>query len=108
MGNKIHAYKNKLFLLKSITTSNGIRNASNPLTLLCYNNFMLDTRPSPIAGTWYEANPETLAATIDSYLNNAQLPELNGQVVAVIAPHAGHTESSGSEIFCSTFTCHST
>lgn len=54
---------------------------------------MLDTRPSPIAGTWYEANPKTLAATIDSYLNNAQLPELNGQVVAVIAPHAGHTYS---------------
>ena len=54
---------------------------------------MLDTRPSPIAGRWYEANPKTLAASIDSYLNNAQLPELNGEVIAVIAPHAGHTYS---------------
>ena len=54
---------------------------------------MLDTRPSPIAGRWYEANPKTLAATIDSYLNNAQLPELNGEVIAVIAPHAGHIYS---------------
>lgn len=47
-------------------------------------------RSSPIAGTWYEANPQALAANIDSYLNNAQLPELDGDVIAVIAPHAGH------------------
>jgi AmmeMemoRadiSam system protein B len=54
---------------------------------------MIDARPSPIAGTWYEANPKALAASIDSYLNKAQLPELKGQVVAVIAPHAGHIYS---------------
>ena len=54
---------------------------------------MLDTRPSPIAGRWYEANPKTLAASIDSYLNNALLPELKGEVIAVIAPHAGHIYS---------------
>lgn len=54
---------------------------------------MLDTRPSPIAGTWYEANPKALAANIDSYLNKAQLPEINGEVFAVIAPHAGHIYS---------------
>jgi AmmeMemoRadiSam system protein B len=54
---------------------------------------MLDVRPSPIAGTWYEGNAKTLARSIDEYLNNAQLPELNGEVVAVIAPHAGHRYS---------------
>ncbi|MBI5964880.1 MAG: AmmeMemoRadiSam system protein B [Chloroflexi bacterium] len=54
---------------------------------------MLDVRPSPIAGTWYDANPKTLAASIDSYLNKARLPEINGRVVAVIAPHAGHRYS---------------
>lgn len=54
---------------------------------------MLDTRPSPIAGRWYEANPKTLAASVDAYLNNAQLPELDGEVIAVIAPHAGHKYS---------------
>jgi len=54
---------------------------------------MLDVRPSPIAGTWYEGNPKTLARSIDEYLNNAQLPELDGEVIAVIAPHAGHRYS---------------
>jgi MEMO1 family protein len=53
----------------------------------------LDLRPSPIAGTWYEASPELLAKHIDKYLNDAQLPELEGDVLAVIAPHAGHRYS---------------
>jgi len=54
---------------------------------------MLDVRPSPIAGTWYEGNAKSLARSIDEYLNNAQLPELDGEVVGVIAPHAGHRYS---------------
>ncbi len=54
---------------------------------------MLDVRPSPIAGTWYEGNAKTLAHSVDKYLNNAELPELNGEVVAAIAPHAGHRYS---------------
>jgi AmmeMemoRadiSam system protein B len=51
------------------------------------------TRPSSIAGTWYPANPQALARSVDAYLDQAQLPELTGQVLAVIAPHAGHTYS---------------
>jgi len=54
---------------------------------------MLDVRPSPIAGQWYEGDPEMLARNVDEYLDDAQLPELDGEVVAVIAPHAGHTYS---------------
>jgi len=54
---------------------------------------MLDVRPSPIAGQWYEGNPETLARNVDQYLDDAQLPDLGGEVIAVIAPHAGHTYS---------------
>ena len=56
---------------------------------------MLDVRPSPIAGKWYEGNPDMLARTVDAYLDEAHLPELNGEVVAVIAPHAGHLYSGG-------------
>ncbi len=56
---------------------------------------MLDVRPSPIAGTWYEADPKTLARNMDEYLAAAALPSLNGDVIGVIAPHAGHQYSGG-------------
>ncbi len=52
-----------------------------------------DLRPSPIAGTWYEGKPDTLKRNIDSYLDSAELPELPGDVIAVVAPHAGHRYS---------------
>lgn len=52
-----------------------------------------DIRPSPIAGQWYSGSPQALAKSVDGYLSAAQLPELAGQVVAVIAPHAGHVYS---------------
>jgi AmmeMemoRadiSam system protein B len=54
---------------------------------------MLDVRPSPIAGKWYEGDPDMLARLVDEYLEEAQLPELDGDVIAVIAPHAGHPYS---------------
>ena len=50
-------------------------------------------RPSPIAGTWYEGNPVKLAAEVDRYLSDAELPDLDGDVVALIAPHAGYAYS---------------
>lgn len=52
-----------------------------------------DIRPSPIAGTWYPANPSALATSIDGYFAEAKLPKLTGQVLGVIAPHAGHRYS---------------
>jgi AmmeMemoRadiSam system protein B len=48
---------------------------------------MLDVRPSPIAGTWYEGDANILARIVDQYLVDVQLPELDGEVIAVIAPH---------------------
>lgn len=54
---------------------------------------MIDVRPSSIAGQWYEADPGMLARIVDGYLTDARLPELDGEVMAVIAPHAGHTYS---------------
>lgn len=53
----------------------------------------LDLRPSPIAGTWYEGLPKSLAAHVDEYLARVKLPEIKGQVIGVIAPHAGHKYS---------------
>jgi hypothetical protein len=54
---------------------------------------LTDIRPSPLAGTWYEANPKTLASQIDTWLEEAHTPNLNGQVLGVIAPHAGYKYS---------------
>ncbi|MGE5375018.1 MAG: AmmeMemoRadiSam system protein B [Bacteroidota bacterium] len=54
---------------------------------------MIDVRPSPIAGRWYEGDPGTLARAVDQYLDEAQLPDLEGEVMGVIAPHAGHLYS---------------
>lgn len=53
----------------------------------------LHVRPSPLAGRWYDADPEVLARSVDAYLDDAQLPALAGEVIAVIAPHAGHVYS---------------
>jgi AmmeMemoRadiSam system protein B len=53
----------------------------------------LDFRPSPIAGTWYSSDPVQLRDEINGYLSRAVLPELEGQVMGVIAPHAGYLYS---------------
>lgn len=54
---------------------------------------MPDLRPSPIAGTWYEENPELLAKQIDKFLETAEVSNLDGQVIGVIAPHAAYKYS---------------
>jgi AmmeMemoRadiSam system protein B len=56
-------------------------------------NTTLDIRPSPIAGQWYSGDARRLAASVDRYLAEATLPALAGEVVAVMAPHAGHIYS---------------
>jgi len=49
-----------------------------------------DIRPSPIAGRWYPGNAHKLRAEVDEYLNTAKLPEIMGEVIALVAPHAGY------------------
>ena len=53
----------------------------------------LEVRPSALAGRWYDADPDLLARKVDEYMDSAELPGLEGDVIAVIAPHAGHTYS---------------
>jgi AmmeMemoRadiSam system protein B len=50
-------------------------------------------RPSPIAGRWYPGDANALAHEVDQYVQDAQLPELDGEVVAIMVPHAGHLYS---------------
>jgi AmmeMemoRadiSam system protein B len=53
----------------------------------------MDTRPSPIAGRWYPGDSGQLASSVDAYIDAAQLPEIPGEVIAIMAPHAGHVYS---------------
>ena len=50
-------------------------------------------RPSPIAGKWYPSNPDRLADTVDTYIQQAKNPPIEGQIAAVVVPHAGHIYS---------------
>jgi len=54
---------------------------------------MLDVRPSPISGTWYPGDPEVLAQSIDRQLQDSEISPISGELMGVIAPHAGHRYS---------------
>jgi MEMO1 family protein len=50
-------------------------------------------RPAANAGAFYPADPKELAGMIDSYLAKTRVPEVNGIVYGVVAPHAGYVYS---------------
>lgn len=52
-----------------------------------------EVRPSPIAGTWYSADPQRLARQVDVFLQSAEIPPLAGEVIGLVSPHAGHRYS---------------
>lgn len=52
-----------------------------------------NVRPSPIAGTWYSADPEQLKNTVDAYIQQANPPDIPGEVIGLVAPHAGYRYS---------------
>ena len=56
-------------------------------------NQQTDIRPSPLAGRWYPANPKRLASSVDSYIEEAQVPAFSGKLIALVSPHAGHLYS---------------
>ncbi len=45
-------------------------------------------RPAAVAGTWYPADPDALAAAVDGYLAAAG-PLRDVDATTLIAPHAG-------------------
>jgi AmmeMemoRadiSam system protein B len=53
----------------------------------------IGTRPAQLAGTWYTGSPEALKQEVHGYLQNVELPPLAGEVIGLIAPHAGHRYS---------------
>ncbi len=52
-----------------------------------------DVRPSVLAGTWYPGSQDALAKSIAGYLSRVKPPHIDGELKAVIVPHAGHRYS---------------
>jgi AmmeMemoRadiSam system protein B len=52
-----------------------------------------DIRQSVIAGSWYPGQPDALRRTLEGYLADAEKVELEGEVRALISPHAGYAYS---------------
>ncbi|MEW6008194.1 MAG: AmmeMemoRadiSam system protein B [Candidatus Omnitrophota bacterium] len=51
--------------------------------------FCQDIKDSDLAGTWYPANSQKLYNQIKGYLEVANPPQVSGEVLAIISPHAG-------------------
>lgn len=55
--------------------------------------FPEDTQKPAVAGSFYPAEPVILAAQIDKYLKEAIPPKIDGDLIALISPHAGYEYS---------------
>ncbi len=54
---------------------------------------MKEIREPALAGSWYPGNPEILSRDVKRYLENAKKEKVEGQIVALVSPHAGYTYS---------------
>ncbi len=50
-------------------------------------------RKPAVAGAFYSAGKNDLMRSVDTYLNSAELPGLDGEIVGVVSPHAGYIYS---------------
>ena len=50
-------------------------------------------RKSVIAGSWYPGNPTVLRRDIENYFKSVSVPDIQGEIVGLIAPHAGYLYS---------------
>jgi MEMO1 family protein len=57
------------------------------------NKNMNTLRKSVIAGSWYPGNPSILRRDIENYFNSVPDLKLQGEIVGLIAPHAGYVYS---------------
>lgn len=53
----------------------------------------LDIRPSPIAGKWYPGDARQLSESVDALYQAVDSSPVEGRLLGVIAPHAGHIYS---------------
>lgn len=48
-----------------------------------------DVKEPDLAGSWYPASKDVLSSVLDSYLKEAKAEPIDGDIAAIIAPHAG-------------------
>ncbi len=54
---------------------------------------MKEIREPVFAGSWYPGNPEILSRDIKQYLENVKKERIEGEIVALVSPHAGYIYS---------------
>ncbi len=60
------------------------------MSLILFNSQALaQSKKADLAGNWYPSNKKTLNKQLDSYLNSATVPTVEGKIIAIISPHAG-------------------
>lgn len=52
-----------------------------------------EIRKPVVAGSWYSGDPEALRKEITKYLENAKLSDIDGEIFALVSPHAGYAYS---------------
>jgi len=52
-----------------------------------------NVRKSVIAGAWYPGEPQVLHSTIREYLNAVSVDVIDGDIISLVAPHAGYVYS---------------
>jgi len=53
----------------------------------------MNNRKSILAGSWYSDNPNELRASVEKYINDADIEIPKERVLGIISPHAGHIYS---------------
>jgi MEMO1 family protein len=54
---------------------------------------MKEIREPALAGSWYPGDPEILSRDVKRYLENAKMEKIEGEIVALVSPHAGYMYS---------------
>lgn len=56
-------------------------------------------KESAVSGLFYSSDPSILSSQIDNYLEKAETPEIKGDIIALISPHAGYDYSGSVAAF---------
>ncbi|MFH1779505.1 MAG: AmmeMemoRadiSam system protein B [Candidatus Omnitrophota bacterium] len=63
------------------------------LSLLAMPGFSEEVKKPVVAGAFYPASPVVLAGQVDKYLREANPQQIDGEIIALISPHAGYVYS---------------